>query len=408
MTEQKLLPSSSESSGIRSGTAEFIRVQIALFLGGFSTFSLVYCVQPLLPLFSHDYGITPAQASVALSTTTGTMSVMLIIASVLSDRFGRRGIMLFSLLIAALLMIGCALINSFHALFVLRTLQGIALAGLPAIAMAYLAEEIEYSALGYAMGFYISGNALGGMSGRFITAWVAEHSSWQIALATIGVLALLMAIGCWKLLPPSRRFQPRPLQLAVMWEGARAHFRDARLPWLFLVGFLLMGSFISVYNYLAFRLALSPFSLSTGQIGSVFLLYIIGMFSSTWVGRMADRFGLSRILWVVVALMLGGVLLTLVESLWVVIVGVAILTFGFFSSHAVASSWVGRRAKTARGLASALYLWAYYFGSSIIGTFSGTLWGVGGWQAIVVCLVTCLALCLAVAVYLLRQEQGSE
>ncbi|MDR0247074.1 MAG: MFS transporter, partial [Burkholderiales bacterium] len=374
--------------------------------GGFSTFSLVYCVQPLLPLFSHDYGVSPAQASVILSTTTGTMSVVLIAASVLSDRFGRRGIMLFSLLAAALLMVACAVVDRFEALFVLRTLQGIALAGLPAVAMAYLAEEIEFSALGYAMGFYISGNALGGMSGRFITAWVAEHSSWQTALAVIGILALLMAIGCWKLLPPSRHFKPRSLQLAVMWDGMRAHFRDARLPWLFLVGFLLMGSFVSVYNYLAFRLALSPFSLSTGQIGSVFLLYIIGMFSSTWVGRLADRFGLSRVLWVVVTLMLGGVLLTLVETLWVVIVGVAVLTFGFFSSHAVASSWVGRRAKTARGLASALYLWAYYLGSSIIGTLSGTLWGVGGWHAIVACLATCLALCLAAAVYLRRAEQG--
>ncbi|MCL2296724.1 MAG: MFS transporter [Proteobacteria bacterium] len=404
MTEHPPSPSHSESPGIRSGTAAFIRVQIALFLGGFSTFSLVYCVQPLLPLFSHDYGVSPAQASIMLSTTTGTMSVMLIVASVLSDRFGRRGIMIFSLLTGALLMVACAVIDHFQTLFVLRTLQGIALAGLPAVAMAYLAEEIEFSALGYAMGFYISGNALGGMSGRLITAWVAEHSSWQMALATIGVLALLMALGFWKLLPPSRHFKPRPLQLAVMWEGARTHFRDARLPWLFLVAFLVMGSFISVYNYLAFRLALSPFSLSTGQIGSVFLLYIIGMFSSTWVGRLADRFGLSRVLWVVVTLMLGGVLLTLVETLWVVIVGVAILTFGFFSSHAVASSWVGRRAKTARGLASALYLWAYYFGSSIIGTFSGTLWGVGGWNAIVACLTTCLALCLAVAVYLRRAE----
>ncbi len=405
MTEYKPLPSpAAEDAGIRSGTPAFIRVQIALFLGGFSTFSLVYCVQPLLPLFSHDYGISPAQASVALSTTTGIMSVMLIVASVVSDRFGRRGIMLFSLLIGALLMLACAAVNNFHALIVLRTLQGVALAGLPAVAMAYLAEEIEFSGLGYAMGFYISGNALGGMSGRFICAWVAEHSSWQMALAAVGILALLMAIGCWKLLPPSRRFQPRSLQLAVMWEGVRAHVRDARLPWLFLVAFLLMGSFVSVYNYLAFRLALPPFSLSTGQIGSVFLLYIIGMFSSTWVGRLADRFGLSRVLWVVVALMLSGVLLTLVETLWIVIVGVAVLTFGFFGSHAVASSWVGRRAKTARGLASALYLWAYYFGSSIIGTFSGTLWGVGGWPAIVACLSACLVLCLGVAVHLRRAE----
>jgi len=392
--------------GIRTRTGAFLRVQIALFLGGFSTFSLVYCVQPLLPLFSNDYGISPAQASVVLSTTTGTMSVMLIVASVLSDRFGRRGIMICSLLIGALLMLACAAVSQFHALVILRTLQAVALAGLPAVAMAYLAEEIEFSALGYAMGFYISGNALGGMCGRTISAWVAEHSSWQTALIVIGVMALVMAIGFWKLLPPSRHFQPRSLHLAVMWEGARAHLRDARLPWLFLVAFLLMGSFVSVYNYLSFRLVQAPFSLSTGQIGSIFLLYIIGIFSSTWAGRLADRFGLSRVLWVMVTIMLGGVLLTLVDTLWGVIAGVAVLTFGFFSSHAVASSWVGRRAKAARGLASALYLWAYYFGSSIIGTFSGTLWGVGGWGTIVACLATCLALCLGVTVYLRLSGQG--
>ncbi|MDR2710325.1 MAG: MFS transporter [Burkholderiales bacterium] len=405
MNEQKPSPSSVEDSGIRSGTAAFIRVQVALFLGGFSTFSLVYCVQPLLPLFSRDYGISPAQASISLSTVTGTMAFMLIVASVLSDRFGRRGIMICSLLAGALLMLACAVATQFHTLIVLRTLQAVALAGLPAVAMAYLAEEIEFSALGYAMGFYISGNALGGMSGRTICAWVAEHSSWQTALLVIGVMALLMAIGFWKLLPPSRHFHPRPLQLAVMWEGARAHLRDARLPWLFLLAFLLMGSFVSVYNYLAFRLVQAPFSLSTGQIGSIFLLYIIGIFSSTWAGRLADRFGLSRVLWVMVTLMLSGILLTLINALWGVIAGVAVLTFGFFSSHAVASSWVGRRAKTARGLASALYLWAYYFGSSIIGTFSGTLWGVGGWGAIVICLTSCVGLCLGVAVYLRWAEQ---
>jgi len=272
--------------------------------------------------------------------------------------------------------------------------------------MAYLAEEIEASALGYAMGVYIGGNALGGMSGRILSAWVAEHSSWQTALATIGILALLMVIGFWRLLPPSRHFQPRSLQLAVLWEGVRTHVRDTQLPWLFLLGFLLLGTFVSTYNYLSFRLALPPFSLSTSQIGHVFLLYIIGMFSSTWAGRLADRFGLSQVLWVAAAWMLLGILLTLSETLWVLIVGLAVLTSGFFGSHAVASSWVGRRAKTAKGLASALYLWAYYFGSSILGTFSGTLWGVGGWNAIVACLSACLVLCLAVAVYLRRGERG--
>ena len=375
-------------------------------MGGFSTFLMVYCVQPLLPLFSNDYGISPAQASVALSTTTGTLAFMLLAATVLSDRFGRRKLMVVSLLAGALLMLACAAADHFHTLVILRTLQAMALAGLPAVAMAYLAEEIEPSSLGYAMGFYIGGNALGGMSGRTLSAWVAEHSSWQTALAAIGILALLMAMGFGRLLPPSHHFQPRPLQLAAVWEGARTHVRDAQLPWLFLLGFLLLGTFVSTYNYLSFRLALPPFSLSTSQIGHVFLLYIIGMFSSTWAGRLADRFGLSRVLWVAATWMLLGILLTLFETLWVLLVGVAVLTSGFFGSHAVVSSWVGRRAKTAKGLASALYLWAYYLGSSLLGTFSGTLWSVGGWNAIVACLSACLVLCLVVAVHLRRGERG--
>jgi Arabinose efflux permease len=313
--------------------------------------------------------------------------------------------MLSSLLVASMLMIACAFTDDFFHLIILRTLQGAALAGLPAVAMAYLGEEIDYSGLGLAMGFYISGNAMGGMSGRFICAWVAEHSSWQTALVSLGVLSLIMVIGFWKLLPPSQRFQPRPLRLKLMRDGMLSHLKDSYMPWLFLTAFLLLGSFISVYNFIAFRLMEPPFSLSTGQIGSIFLLYIIGMFSSAWIGRVADKLGLARVLWAVVSLTLVGVLLTLSNSLWIVILGVAVLTFGFFGSHTVASSWVGRRAKQARGMASALYLWAYYFGSSVVGTLSGTLWGAGGWTAIVMCLVMCLGGCLAIAFHLLRLEQ---
>ena len=393
------------SNGIRPGTRAFFQVQMALFLGGFSTFSLLYSVQPLLPLFAADFDISPAHASIAVSTATGIMSVMLIVMSVISDRFGRRVVMLPALLVASVLMIACAFTDSFFHLVVLRTIQGAALAGLPAVAMAYLGEEIDYSGLGYAMGFYISGNAMGGMSGRFISAWVAEHSSWQVAMVVLGVLSLLMVAGFWKLLPPSRQFQPRPIQLKLMRDGMLSHFKDSHMPWLFLTAFLLLGSFISVYNFIAFRLVEAPFSLSTGQIGSIFLLYIVGIFSSTWVGRVADRLGLARVLWAVVSLILVGVLLTLSNELWVVVLGVAVLTFGFFGSHAMASSWVGRRAKQARGMASALYLWAYYFGSSVVGTLSGTLWGTGGWTAIVMCLVACLGGCLVIAFHLLRLEQ---
>jgi YNFM family putative membrane transporter len=391
--------------GVLPKTFAFFRIQVALFFGGFATFSMLYGVQPLFPLFVDTYGISPAKASIALSTTTGVMSVMLVAMSLVSDRFGRRVVLLTSLFAAGALMVACAFTPNFDTLLVLRTIQGVALAGPPAVAMAYLAEEVDYSGLGFAMGFYIAGTAFGGMSGRFICAWIAEHTSWTTALGIMGVTGLVMSVACLLLLPPSRRFRPRPMRLSTMVSGALDHLKDGFLPWLFLMGFVLMGCFVSVYNYLPFRLMQAPFSLSTGQVGSVFLLYVVGMFASASTGRIADKYGLPRVFPVVMLLMLGGTLLTLSMNLWVILVGIAVLTFGFFGSHAVASSWVGRRATEARGLAAALYLWAYYFGSSVIGTLSGTLWGEGGWGSIIACLTAIMVGGVAVAAYLLAKSR---
>ncbi len=397
-------PAPPAPAGIRIGSPEFARLRRAVFVGGFATFALLYCVQALLPLLAAGYGLSPARASAALSAATGAMALALIPASVVSDRLGRRPLMVGALFASALLSLAAAGSGDFVQLVVLRALEGIALAGLPAVAMAYLSEEMEPGGLATAMGLYIGGNALGGMSGRLLAAWLSELASWRIALAVIGALGLLAAFAFRASLPPSRRFRPRPLHPAALWDSAHAHFGDAGLPWLFALGFLLMGCFVSVYNYLGFRLGAAPFALSTGQIGWIFALYLLGTVSSTWAGRLADRVGLRRVLWAFTALMLAGLLLTLSAPLALIVAGVGLLTVGFFGAHAIASSWVGRRARQAKGLASALYLAAYYLGSSVLGTASGLLWHVDGWRGVVAALAACLLACLAIALRLRRLE----
>lgn len=393
-----------DTAAIALGTPAFRRVRTALFLGGFATFALLYCVQPLMPLLSQTYRLSPAAASLALSAATGALSLTLIAASVLSDRYGRRPVMVSALTLAALLALLSAAAADFAHLVLLRALEGVALAGLPAVAMAYLSEEIEPEGLGYAMGLYISGSALGGMSGRVFAAWVGEAFSWRVALAAVGAIGLALAFAFWRSLPPSRRFRPRSLHPRVLAEGMRGHLADAGLPWLFATAFLLMGCFVSLYNYLGYRLGAPPFNLGPGATGMIFMLYLVGSAASTWAGRLADRLGRRRVLWWITTLMLVGLLLTLSSQLAAVVLGVALFTFGFFGSHAVASGWVGRRARQARGLASALYLFAYYAGSSVLGTASGLVWSVGGWGAVVGVLALGLLACLAIALRLRRLE----
>lgn len=387
---------------LAAGTPAFQRANLAMFVGGFSTFALLYGTQPMLPLFSAAFGVSPARASLTVSAATAGLALMLIPASVLADRIGRQPVMKGSLALAALLSIASAAVSDFNQLLLLRALLGAALAGLPAAAMAYLGEEIAPNAQGRAMGLYIAGNALGGMSGRVLAALLTEWGSWRVALAVLGVLGVIAAVVFWRRLPPSRHFRPRAAAVGRIVRDGRSLFADAGLPWLFLTAFLIMGAFVGLYNYLGFRLMDAPFHLGQSAIGAVFLLYLVGTWASAWAGQLADRHGRRNVQWVMVLVMSTGLLLTLFDHLVVIIGGVAIFTFGFFATHSLASGWVGRRAQDGRALAAALYLCSYYLGGSIIGSLAGVVWDAGRWHAVAAILGLCSLAAFAIALRLRR------
>mgnify|MGYP001354407105 FL=1 len=341
------------SAYLEAGTPEYRRANIAMFIGGFATFALVYCTQPLLPLLASEFGVSAASASLSVSATTAGLALMLIPGSVLADRLGRQQLMKLALAIAAVLALATAFAPDFLSLLVLRALLGAVLAGLPAAAMAYIGEEVAPTAQARAMGLYIAGNALGGMSGRFVGALITDASSWRTALAVIGVFGLASAVVFWRRLPASRHFVPRAATPARIFRDALAIYRDPGLPWLFLVAFLAMGAFVGLYNFLGFRLLEQPYALGQSAIGAIFLLYLVGTWASALSGQLAERHGRQKSTWKMVAVMGAGLALTLAQPLWLIIAGVGVFTFGFFAAHALASGWVGRRAGERRALASA-------------------------------------------------------
>ena len=388
-----------------AGSPAFRRVNRAMLAGGFSAFALLYTVQPLMPVLSTEFALTPTQSSWSLSISTLAMACSLILSGVLSERIGRKKLMVWALAGAAVFTLMSAFSRSFTELLVLRAVLGVALGGMPAVAMAYLKEEVEPRSLGLVMGMYIGGTALGGMAGRVLASLIAEHYSWRIAMALMGAAGLYAAWEFWRCLPLSRHFTPgdvkpgKALWLAQV-QGARAHLHDDGLPWLFALGFLLMGVFVSLYNYIGYRLMDAPFGLGQSAIGAMSVLYLVGMFSAVWAGRLADRLGRRRVLWMVMALMLAGLLLTLSNALVLIVAGMALFTFGFFATHSVASSWVGMRARAPQALAAALYLFFYYMGSSVIGSLCGLAWSAGGWPAVVALLAAALGAAILITLRL--------
>jgi YNFM family putative membrane transporter len=390
---------------IHKGTPEFRATTLGMFAAGFATFALLYCVQPLMPVFAREFGVSAAESSLPLSLTTGILAPAMLVAGTFSESRGRTQMMVGSLLASSVLMLMSAFAPRWGALLLLRTLAGVTFAGLPAVSMAYLSEEIHPTSIGLAMGLAIGGNGLGGMIGRLLTALIADLLSWRYALGAIGLIGVSAAIIAWKALPPSRHFTARRLDVGTLYRLFWSQLKNPRLVGLYALGFLLMGAFVTTYNYVTYYLIAPPYRLSHTVVGFIFVVYLVGIFASAWIGSLADRVGRARVLFMMVGLMLLGIGLTVLRPLVVVVFGIAVITFGFFGGHSVASSWVGLRAHQAKAQAAALYLFFYYLGSSVAGSAGGVFWDMAGWKGVAGFVAALLIVALSIALFTARVEQ---
>ncbi|WP_105973553.1 MFS transporter [Streptomyces geranii] len=370
-------------SRMTPGGPGYRRMSLALFLAGVATFALLYSTQALLPLISGEFGVAASDASWTVSAATGGLALFVLPMSALSERFGRRTLMTASLAVAATVGLLVPFAPSIGTLIALRAVQGAALAGLPASATAYLAEEVRPKALITAIGLFVAGNSVGGMSGRVITGWVAQEWGWRAAVAVIGVVAVGCAVAFRLLLPAPRHFRKGSLRPRVLARTVRTHLANPLLRRLYAIGALFMTVFGGVYTVIGYRLTEAPFSLPQGIVGSIFLVYLVGTVSASTAGRLVARLGRRGALYLAGGTTTGGLLLSLSDSLGLVLLGLVLITAGFFAGHAVASSAVSHTAKEGRAQASALYQSAYYLGSSIGSALGALAFHAAGWSGTV-------------------------
>ncbi|MGW4195531.1 MFS transporter [Streptomyces sp. NPDC005004] len=370
-------------SRMTPGGPGYRRMSLALFLAGVATFALLYSTQALLPLISADLGVAAGEASWTVAAATGGLALFVLPMSALSERFGRRTVMTVSLAVAVSVGMLVPFAPSIGALVALRAVQGAALAGLPASATAYLAEEVRPKALVTAIGLFVAGNSVGGMSGRVITGWVAQEWGWRTAVGVIGLVAVGCAVAFRLLLPAPRHFRAGSLRPRVLAGTVRDHLSNPLLRRLYAIGALFMTVFGGVYTVIGYRLTEAPFSLPQGIIGSIFLVYLVGTVSASTSGRLVGRLGRRGALYTAAGTTAAGLLLSLAPSVPLVLLGLVLITAGFFAGHAVASSAVGRTAAHGRAQASALYQSAYYIGSSVGSTVGALAFHSDGWAGTV-------------------------
>lgn len=367
---------------VEYGTRPFRAILLSLFLAGFAIFSSLYCVQPMMPFLAKFFYVSATQSSFPLSFSTSALALGVLFAGVISDRYGRKNIMVFALFSTALLLLMSVAFPRWEIFLATRLVLGMAVSGVASVAMTYIGEEISQKDVGFAMGLYISGTAIGGMSGRLIAGVLLDFTTWQIATLLIGVINIAIATIFYLALPASRHFVATRLSPYLLKKAFQNTLADRRLGLLFLQGFILMGCFVSVFNYMSYHLLEQPIALSQTWIGLISVAYLSGIYSSPRAAAWSRKYGRERVIFYMLLAMLVGLWVMRSEILVFILLGLVIFTFSFFAAHSTASSWVSVQALQYRAVAASLYLFCYYLGSSLLGSASGLVWEQWGWLGI--------------------------
>ncbi len=354
---------------------------ITLFVGTVTVISDIYVAQPILPLLSEDFHVSHANASLSVSLNILALSLALLFYGPLSDRVGRKPVMVVT---GFLLSIPTALIaftHDFTWFLLLRVVQGLLVAGIAAIAMAYISEEFPSSIVGRVMGLYVGSMIVAGFFGRVSSGVIAGLFSWRVTFIFFSLLNLLGAWSMHKYLPPSKRFKGNA-SFRESYAGLFRHLGNRRIVGACIIGFLLFFTFMGIFTYVTFHLSAPPFSLSTTALGLIFFVYIGGIVSP-YAGSFSSRFGRRKVIATGLLTSSAGILLTLIGYLPAVVTGMLLLCMGLFTTQPASSALVGDNARRAKGSATSLYLFSYYIGGSIGAILPGYFWHTYGWPGVV-------------------------
>ena len=372
---------------IRKGSKKFFVANAALFLGGLVTFGAEYCVQPIIPVFTKTFGLEPATASLAVSFGTAGMACSMILIALFAKILPRKIIMTIALVAASLLAILISVSENFGLILALRFVQGILLAGFPAMAVAYINEEFDSKIIGAVTGIYIAGTSVGGLVGRILLSFLTDVLNWRIALGILGAIYFLMGIAFLFTLPKPQHRVEKIFDGTRLGDFAKL-FRNANLMSLYVVAAAVMGVFVCTYNFISYVLLAPPHNLSQTQIGLIYFLFLFGTAASTMMGRLADKFGNGKIL---------------LASIVFMFAGVGFVTYGFFGAHSSAASWVGKLDDSDKARLSAGYMFVYYIGASVIGSAGGKFLTAFDWSGVALFMTTILLIALSMCLRLLRR-----
>ena len=365
--------------------------QIAVALAGAGAFLNLYAPQAVLPLLAREFNVGPADIALIMTASTVSVALTAPISGTIADVLGRKRVIAAAMVALVVPTIMVALSDSLAAMIFWRFVQGLLLPPIFAVTVAYIGDEWPADEATGVTGMYVSAAGLGGFLGRFLTGLFADSVGWREAFLADAALTALCAIGVIMLLPRERQFV-RAANFTASARQMLRHLRNPQLVATYAVGFGVLFNFIAIFTYVNFLLAAPPFNLSATFLGSIFVVYLLGTALTPLTGRGVRLFGRRRFVIGAIVVWVGAILLTLVPSLPVIIIGLALAAACGFLCQASSTSYVAIGAKQGVSAAVGLYVTFFYVGGSAGALLPGLVWQSGGWPAAVVMVLAMLAI----------------
>lgn len=370
-------------------------------LCGVCAFLELYCTQPLLPLLAHIFHASKTGVGMTVSAATLGVAISAPIFGAATERLARKRVIVISILGVSIPTLLAATSTSLAQLIFWRFLQGIMVPGIIAVVVTYIGEEWPPDRIALIMSFYVSGTALGGFVGRIAAGILAEYFSWRISFLALGAASLVGAAAVAAWLPHGHRravSQPKTGPIPTFPYQVQAMFRSRRLVATFAVGFNVLFSLVGVFTWITFYLSAAPFFLSITALSSLFFVYLIGLIVTPGAGYLITRVGLRAGIGGAISCSIGGVLLTLVHSIPVIVLGLAMLSSGVFIAQTASQSHLRVAAPPgSRVTAAGIYITCYYLGGTAAGIVPGAFWAFGKWPACVAFIVVMQLIALTIA-----------
>lgn len=378
--------------------------QPLIWLIGFFAFLNVYSMQAMLPMVMHDFHASSVQAGLTVGATVLAVALVSPFMGMLSDAFGRKGIVCISMFALTVPTALIPLADSFNALIALRFLQGLAVPGIVVVLTAYISEEFHAGGVARMTATYVGGTVMGGFCGRFITGHAGHLLGWRGAFVTLAIMNLAGALLVLWLLPPSRRFTPNR-DLRGGWRSLWRHLHHKRLMAACAVGFCVLFSLVGTFTYVNLYLASPAFGLSAAGLANVFSVYLVGVLVTPLVGPYIARLGFLKSLLGALVISAAGLLMTLLPSLTGVIIGLAVCSTGIFICQSATISSIAKNVTEGRSLATGLYYMSYYAGGAVGTLVAGMAYEGWGWRGSVFSIALIQTLAAVIATLVWRQAK---